>query len=440
MVKPTRTNRTSLVKSAFPRVFNPTSSSPSQLDFIKNKNECFQYGYNLTKNIQFSFCSTCNSSYQRLSSKSSKLSDKSNLMGETRNTGIKETGKTGRIDTTKVIDLEVTSSEVSTTIIQSESRYNDNSETENDDGELELEVNYKLVIKQADGTVLPAKNYSVTVSELDEFLLAIQNNIVTLLKDKEINANDYNVSFKSEKAQGAGTLLESNSDNEETICDESVPKTNNNNKIPKISDISILDQRIAKNVTELRKETWCSIHNRHCLKDREPHVEISNMMFSTWATEMLNGLVTVKEPPTHPSFAYTRPPKNRTQFTMPQFSNDIQNSINPFFSNLLQALVTPQFFQQSPSQLLPQQPSLQPFHQQPSSSQQPLPSMAEFLQQIDKTEGTEDYFFKFLEGFEKQRIRVKHLSKLNDTQFETCGVTAIGDIETIREAVQKYNK
>ncbi|PKY57433.1 hypothetical protein RhiirA4_428987 [Rhizophagus irregularis] len=440
MVKPTRTNRTSLVKSAFPRVFNPTSSSPSQLDFIKNKNECFQYGYNLTKNIQFSFCSTCNSSYQRLSSKSSKLSDKSNLMGETRNTGIKETGKTGRIDTTKVIDLEVTSSEVSTTIIQSESRYNDNSETENDDGELELEVNYKLVIKQADGTVLPAKNYSVTVSELDEFLLAIQNNIVTLLKDKEINANDYNVSFKSEKAQGAGTLLESNSDNEETICDESVPKTNNNNKIPKISDISILDQRIAKNVTELRKETWCSIHNRHCLKDREPHVEISNMMFSTWATEMLNGLVTVKEPPTHPSFAYTRPPKNRTQFTMPQFSNDIQNSINPFFSNLLQALVMPQFFQQSPSQLLPQQPSLQPFHQQPSSSQQPLPSMAEFLQQIDKTEGTEDYFFKFLEGFEKQRIRVKHLSKLNDTQFETCGVTAIGDIETIREAVQKYNK
>ena len=76
-------------------------------------------------------------------------------------------------------------------------------------------------------------------------------------------------------------------DNEEN-CDElSIPKTGNSNKIPKISDISILDQRIAKNVTELRKENWCSIHNRHCLKDREPHVEISNMMFSTWATEMV---------------------------------------------------------------------------------------------------------------------------------------------------------
>jgi len=73
--------------------------------------------------------------------------------------------------------------------------------------------------------------------------------------------------------------------------ESSIPKTGNNNKVPKISDISILDQKIAKNVTELRKETWCSMHNRHCLKDREPHVEISNMMFSTWATEMVSNLI-----------------------------------------------------------------------------------------------------------------------------------------------------
>jgi hypothetical protein len=64
--------------------------------------------------------------------------------------------------------------------------------------------------------------------------------------------------------------------------------------------------------------------------------------------------------------------------------------------------------------------------------------MTEFLHQLDEREGTEDYFFKFLDGFEKQRIKVKHLSKLNDAQFEACGVTAIGDIETIREIAQKY--
>jgi hypothetical protein len=72
---------------------------------------------------------------------------------------------------------------------------------------LEIEVNYKLSIKKTDGTSLSTKNYSVIISELDEFLLSIQNNITALLKDEKIDANDYNVSFKSEKTQGAGTLL-----------------------------------------------------------------------------------------------------------------------------------------------------------------------------------------------------------------------------------------
>ncbi|CAB4438669.1 unnamed protein product [Rhizophagus irregularis] len=356
-----------------------------------------------------------NAPYQR-------LSNSSNLT--------RKTGRTKRAETTEVIDLETGSSEVST-VTQSEYKYND-SENDDDD-ELEMEIDYKLIIKQADGSAFLAKNYSVTISELDEFLLAIQNNITALLKDDEINANDYNISFKSEKAQGAGTLLvdESNSDNEEIICDESIPKGGNSNKIPKVSDISIIDQRIAKNVIELRKETWCSIHNRYCLKNRELHAEISNMMFSTWATEMLNGLATVKEPPTHPSFGYTHPSKNRFQSNLPQFSNNVQDLINPIFSNLLQALVTPHFLQQSSSSLTSNNSIV-------FQSSQSIPSMAEFLRQIDEAEKTEDYYFNFLEGFEKQRIRVKHLSKLNDTQFEICGVTAVGDIETIREVAQKY--
>lgn len=98
----------------------------------------------------------------------------------------RKTGRTKRAETTEVIDLETGSSEVST-VTQNESKHND-SENDDDD-ELEMEIDYKLVIKQADGSALP------------------ENNITALLKDDEINANDYNISFKSEKAQGAGTLL-----------------------------------------------------------------------------------------------------------------------------------------------------------------------------------------------------------------------------------------
>ena len=78
-------------------------------------------------------------------------------------------------------------------------------ESENED--IELEIKYKLIIKQADGTSLPAKNQSVTISELDEFLLAIQNNVAVLLENKKIYTNDYCVSFRSEKGQEAGILL-----------------------------------------------------------------------------------------------------------------------------------------------------------------------------------------------------------------------------------------
>ena len=202
-IKPTRTNRTELVKHAFPRVFNPTTSNSKQFNFFKDKNEYFQYKFDLSKNIQVSFCSACNSAYQRLSSKLSDDSSKSNLKEGTEITEIIVLDDT--TTSSKVSTNSTTPSEVFTAVIQDEFKYN-NLEIE-DDADLELEINYKLVIKQADGTTLPAKNYSVTISELDEFLFAIQKNIVTLLEDEEINANNYSVSFKSEKAQGTGTLL-----------------------------------------------------------------------------------------------------------------------------------------------------------------------------------------------------------------------------------------
>ncbi|CAG8732832.1 1883_t:CDS:2 [Rhizophagus irregularis] len=214
---------------------------------------------------------------------------------------VEQPRRTKRTETTEVIDLETGFSEVST-------------------------------VTQTDGSALLAKNYLVIISELDEFLLAIQNNITVLLKDDKINANNYNISFKSEKTQEAGTLLvdESNSDDEEIICDESIPKGGNSNKIPKVSDISIIDQRIAKN---------------------------------------LNGLATVKESPTHPLFRYTYSSKNRSQSNLPQFSN---NLINPIFSTLLQALVTPHFLQQPSSSLIANNSIV-------SQSSQSIPSMAEFL-------------------------------------------------------------
>ncbi|PKK67890.1 hypothetical protein RhiirC2_782932 [Rhizophagus irregularis] len=110
---------------------------------------------------------------------------------------------------------------------------------------------------------------------------------MALFKDEKIDANDYNVFFKSENIQGAGTLLvdvhdfknfkseytklvatkkimlisitmnkkekqETNSDDDVNHDKNSISNIHSKNKVSKISDISLLDQRmIAKNVTEL---------------------------------------------------------------------------------------------------------------------------------------------------------------------------------------------
>ena len=127
--------------------------------------------------------------------------------------------------------------------------------------------------------------------------------------------------------------------------------------------------------------------------------------------------------------------------------------VNPFFSSFFQALISPHMPQSQSSSTpynfatpfssyLPQsQLSLSTSHTNNfATSQSSLTqlSMAEFLQQLDEMEDTGDYYCKFLEGFEKQRIKVRHLCKLSDKQFEACGVTTIGDIETIRDAAKKY--
>src|SRR6266542_1539410 len=62
-IKLTKKNRIDLVKNTYSRVFNPTSSIFNQVNFIKNRNEHFQYSYDLTKSFYLSFCSTYNSLY-----------------------------------------------------------------------------------------------------------------------------------------------------------------------------------------------------------------------------------------------------------------------------------------------------------------------------------------------------------------------------------------
>src|SRR6266498_4736220 len=141
-IKLTKKNRIDLVKNAYLRVFDPTSSIFNQVNFMKNRNEHFQYDYDLIKSFHLSFCSTCNSLYQRL--KNSGISnDSSNSIDISNNIYLIDVSEfTGSIDVEAA--TEVMSNATTTTHEDKNTLYNSFSESETEDEE--LKINYKLVI------------------------------------------------------------------------------------------------------------------------------------------------------------------------------------------------------------------------------------------------------------------------------------------------------
>jgi hypothetical protein len=186
-IKPTRTNRTDKVKVAYPRVSSPDSLT-EPLKYIQEKVTQFGYSLDLKTTFNFTFCSTCNSSFQRIRVKA------------------KSTPTTEKT-------LEVNSNKNNL----------ENNNTDIDDfveiNEAEQVISFNLLIKPATGAALPSKWVEIEVSSLDDILADIHYYIGKLIGDKEIAHSDYLVTFKSEKAAGAGARLVDTQDYKKFLLD-----------------------------------------------------------------------------------------------------------------------------------------------------------------------------------------------------------------------------
>lgn len=65
------------------------------------------------------------------------------------------------------------------------------------------------------------------------------------------------------------------------------------------------------------------------------------------------------------------------------------------------------------------------------------PSMKDFLEGLDKEFG-EGKFTCYLSVFEEQEIRVSHLTKLSDSEYNLMGIAIIGRRQTLRDEAKKY--
>ena len=184
-VKPNKGNRNNKVKFANPRVSSP-DLQPEPLKFIQERVAKFGYSLDLNATFTFSLCSTCNSNYQRLRRVNSKCTTTSRLSSEE----------------TLVID----SSE---------------DDLENSDiDEMAQNISFNLVIKPAKGSALPSKWIEIKeVTCLGDVLADIYHHTIKLTGDKEIIHSDYVVTFKSEKAVGAGARLDDIQDYKKFLLD-----------------------------------------------------------------------------------------------------------------------------------------------------------------------------------------------------------------------------
>lgn len=189
---PNKKNRTSAVRQAYTRIFNPNWEQP-KLKFIQDK--VIEYNYNLDPKEEFNFslCGKCHNILVKSSNPKLNIST----------AATKEQSFTSDLSISREHSSENFVLTPNTTIMN----LDDDNNSEEDEDETEFEVSFKIFIKLTDGTSIPAKWYKEIVSSIDEFLVVIHEKIISLLNDNTIEASDYQVAFKGERIAGAGTQL-----------------------------------------------------------------------------------------------------------------------------------------------------------------------------------------------------------------------------------------
>ncbi|POG71257.1 hypothetical protein GLOIN_2v1775009 [Rhizophagus irregularis DAOM 181602=DAOM 197198] len=392
---PNKKNRTTAVKYAFTLIFSPDWTK-DKFSFIQEKALKYNYLINLKNTFNLSLCSKCNNTLSRLTPKNSK-NIKSIVKPTETLPNLEVSQNTQSKPERQILDGASTQNSLET--LESDKNSEDNAYSADDD--FEYEFQYGIFIK-LDGKLQPAKWYKVVVSGIDEFLAEIHTNVVTLTQNESIEACDYHVAFKSEKALGAGTQLVDAQDFQKFCLDYSKfkkrntnmgifitiksqdlnknkrkKKHKNKNRVSKTSSLTSEETQIAKNVSEICTINHCNIHNRACLNrdnSKENHVEITFMMLSIWASEMNKGLATPMNPPTHPLFAYRHPSKTKPSYLQPSAENSLLPSSSYIPFSLYNSL-----------QMFPAPYTAHVLEQTPTMTTK-LPTISDFLKQIDDNE------------------------------------------------------
>ncbi|PKB99887.1 hypothetical protein RhiirA5_403448 [Rhizophagus irregularis] len=306
--------------------------------------------------------------------------------------------------------LDGASTQNSLETLESDKNSEDNAYSADDD--FEYEFQYGIFIK-LDGKLQPAKWYKVVVSGIDEFLAEIHTNVVTLTQKESIEACDYHVAFKSEKALGAGTQLVDAQDFQKFCLDYSKFKKRNTNMG---IFITIKSQDLNKN--KRKKKDICS-ETETIILLKSIKIKIGT---KDWQHQRIHQ---------HIHYLHTSIHLKQNHLIY-KLQPSAENSLLPSSSYIPFSLY-------NSLQMFPAPYTAHVLAEQTPTMTTKLPTISDFLKQIDDNEGTNNYYQSFLEGLEKQRISVRILSKLSMEEFKICGVDTIGVQKTLLDYAKRYN-
>jgi len=198
-VKPNKKNRTKEVPYAFTR------------NFEHNINLC-------RKTFCFALCSICNNVYQKLSNQKTA---KSTIFENSNNSNFCDKNISGgspvidlhteefiNSQPKKIINSQLEGFRSEESILRSKesiNNYKKNVEMQ------EQQISFTLIVKKADGKLLPGKWLTLNVSTFKKFAIQIQKFVGIMVGVDDIDQKEYSLAFKSAKSNGRSLLESSDS-------------------------------------------------------------------------------------------------------------------------------------------------------------------------------------------------------------------------------------
>jgi hypothetical protein len=211
-IKPTRVRKPERGQQIYSRAFTPNNNLQISNKFLFAANAKFQYNSNFNNTFSFTFCSACNSKFQRLRS-SDKIANQKNRF-------VKKKEKKGEVDkiTKKINKPAVKMSNRSIDFDNDEEDEDVSEFSESEEYNLD-EIKLHIVIEKKGKKTSTSKTITIKPVDYISAIEGINSAVRKVLKNNNLKPSDYSLSYKAINARGPSSELEDKLDFNEFIDD-----------------------------------------------------------------------------------------------------------------------------------------------------------------------------------------------------------------------------